>query len=137
MNNLSIYLKKITQAEYHKVDKKLGKYSLVKGQAALLSVIKENNGTTQNELANIFNVKYSSMSERLNKLEDLGYIEKELDNENQRFKRVYITPEGKKAVVQANKLLKTFEETMYKGFAKKDKKQLENYLEKIVENLEI
>ena len=51
MKNISIYLKEITQAEYHRVDKKLEKYNLVKGQATLLSIIKENNGATQNELA--------------------------------------------------------------------------------------
>lgn len=136
MKNISIYLKEITQAEYHKVDKKLQKYSLVKGQASLLSTIKENNGATQNELADIFNVKYSSMSERLNKLEILGYITKDIDDINQRYKRIYITPTGKKAVTQANKTLTEFEKKLYKGFTKKDKKQLESYLEKMIYNLE-
>ncbi len=136
MKNISIYLKEITQAEYHRVDKKLQKYNLVKGQASLLSTIKENNGSTQNELADMFNVKYSSMSERLNKLEILGYITKDIDETNQRYKRIYITSTGKKAVTQANKTLTEFEEKLYKGFTKKDKKQLETYLEKMLSNLE-
>ena len=136
MKNISIYLKEITQAEYHRVDKKLQKYNLVKGQASLLSTIKENNGATQNELADMFNVKYSSMSERLNKLEILGYITKDIDDTNQRYKRIYITSTGKKAVTQANKTLTEFEEKLYKGFTKKDKKQLETYLEKMLFNLE-
>ncbi len=136
MKNISIYLKEITQAEYHRVDKKLQKYNLVKGQASLLSTIKENNGSTQNELADMFNVKYSSMSERLNKLEILGYITKDIDDTNQRYKRIYITSTGKKAVTQANKTLTEFEEKLYKGFTKKDKKQLETYLEKMLSNLE-
>ena len=136
MKNISIYLKEITQAEYHRVDKKLQKYNLVKGQASLLSTIKENNGSTQNELADMFNVKYSSMSERLNKLEILGYITKDIDETNQRYKRIYITSTGKKAVTQANKTLTEFEEKLYKGFTKKDKKQLETYLEKMLFNLE-
>lgn len=136
MKNISIYLKEITQAEYHRVDKKLQKYNLVKGQASLLSTIKENNGSTQNELADMFNVKYSSMSERLNKLEILGYITKDIDETNQRYKRIYITSTGKKAVTQANKTLTEFEEKLYKGFTKKDKKQLESYLEKMLFNLE-
>ena len=136
MKNISIYLKEITQAEYHRVDKKLQKYNLVKGQASLLSTINENNGATQNELADMFNVKYSSMSERLNKLEILGYITKDIDETNQRYKRIYITSTGKKAVTQANKTLTEFEEKLYKGFTKKDKKQLETYLEKMLFNLE-
>lgn len=135
MKNISIYLKEITQAEYHRVDKKLEKYNLVKGQATLLSVIKENNGATQNELASILNVKYSSMSERLNKLELLGYIEKGVDENNQKYKRVYITTLGRKAVTQANKTLNEFDEKLYKGFTKKDRKQLEEYLEKMLINI--
>lgn len=135
MKNISIYLKEITQAEYHRVDKKLEKYNLVKGQATLLSIIKENNGATQNELASILNVKYSSMSERLNKLELLGYIEKGVDENNQKYKRVYITSLGRKAVTQANKTLNEFDEKLYKGFTKKDRKQLEEYLEKMLINI--
>ena len=135
MKNISIYLKEITQAEYHRVDKKLEKYNLVKGQATLLSIIKENNGATQNELASILNVKYSSMSERLNKLESLGYIEKRVDENNQKYKRVYITSLGRKAVTQANKTLNEFDEKLYKGFTKKDRKQLEEYLEKMLINI--
>lgn len=135
MKNIAIYLKEITQAEYHRVDKKLEKYNLVKGQATLLSIIKENNGATQNELASILNVKYSSMSERLNKLESLGYIEKGVDENNQKYKRVYITSLGRKAVTQANKTLNEFDEKLYKGFTKKDRKQLEEYLEKMLINI--
>jgi DNA-binding MarR family transcriptional regulator len=135
MKNISIYLKEITQAEYHRVDKKLEKYNLVKGQATLLSIIRDNNGATQNELAHILNVKYPSMSERLNKLEALGYIEKGIDEDNQRYKRVCITPSGRKAVTQANKMLNEFDEKLYKGFTKKDKKQLEEYLEKMLFNI--
>lgn len=135
MKNISIYLKEITQAEYHRVDKKLEKYNLVKGQATLLSIIRDNNGATQNELAHILNVKYPSMSERLNKLEALGYIEKGIDEDNQRYKRVYITPSGRKAVTQANKMLNEFDEKLYKGFTKKDRKQLEEYLEKMLINI--
>ena len=135
MKNISIYLKEITQAEYHRVDKKLEKYNIVKGQATLLSIIKENNGATQNELASILNVKYSSMSERLNKLESLGYIEKGVDENNQKYKRVYITSLGRKAVTQANKTLNEFDEKLYKGFTKKDRKKLEEYLEKMLINI--
>lgn len=136
MKNISTYLKTITQAEYHKVDKRLEKYNLVKGQATLLSKIKELDGSTQNDLAVAFDVKPSSMSERLNKLELLGYITRTIDEGNLRLKRIYITPEGKKAVIQCNRILNEFEEDIYKGFTKKDLKLLEDYLERIVKNIE-
>lgn len=136
MKNIPMYLKMVTQAEYHKVDKKLEKYSLVKGQAKLLSIIKENDGATQNFLADLLNVRYSSMSERLIKLEALGYITRIIDDDNMKYKRIYITSEGKKAAMQCNRILNEFNESLYKGFSKKDIKQLEIYLERIVKNIE-
>lgn len=135
MKNIYEYLKEISQAEYHEVDIKLEKYNLVKGQAKLLTVIKENDGATQNELAEIFNIKYSSMSERLRKLETLEYISKLVDENNLKYKRVFITPEGKKVATQCKRILKSFEDKKYKGFSKKDVKKLEEYLEKILNNM--
>lgn len=135
MKNISTYLKEITQAEYHRVDKRLEKYSLVKGQATLLTKIKELDGATQNELADYFNIKPSSMSERLNKLEALGYISRTIDESNLRLKRVFITPEGKKASIQCSRILNEFDSDVFKGFSKKDLKQFEEYLEKISHNL--
>ena len=136
MKNISKCLRIITQAEYHKVERRLEKYNLVNGQANLLSTIKENDGVTQNELANIFEVKSSSMSERLNKLENLGYIVRMVDESNMRCKRIYITTNGRKAAVQCNRILNEFENTLYDGFSKKDIKMFEGYLEKIIDNIE-
>lgn len=137
MGDIGIYLKNIMQAEYHNVDKRLEKYNLVKGQAKLLSAIKKNDGATQNELAILFNVRDSSMSERLYKLEVMGYIRKAIDSENQKYKRIFITTEGKKAVVQCNRILNEFDENLYKGFTKKELKQLEDCLKKIMKNIEM
>ncbi|MBQ9279499.1 MAG: MarR family transcriptional regulator [Clostridia bacterium] len=136
MENITAYFRSITQAEYHKVYKRLEKYNLVNGQASLLSIIKENDGLSQNELANILNVKPSSMSERINKLEALGYINRIVDEDNLRMKRIFITTEGKKAAVQCKRILNEFEETLFAGFTKKDKRMLENYLQKMLQNLE-
>ena len=130
------YLRKITQASYSKVEKRLVKYGLVKGQASLLVVIKDNNGCTQKELAEFMGVKYSSMSERLNKLENMGYIERSIDEENSKYKRIYMTSDGKVAATQCRKIQNEFNNMLYKGFTKKDIKQLEYYMEKLSNNVE-
>lgn len=129
------YLRIITQASYNSVEERLEKYGLVKGQAHLLVLIRDNDGCTQKDLAEKLGVRYSSMSERLNKLETLGFIERSIDESNSKFKRIFITSAGKTAAVQSRRIQKEFENIMYKGFAKKDIKQLENYLEKICNNI--
>ena len=133
--DLSEYLRIVTQATYNKVEERLNKYGLVKGQANLLVVIKDNDGCTQKDLCEIMNVKYSSMSERLNKLEEMGYIERVSDENNLKFKRIVLTSDGKQATTQCRRILNEFNQTLYKGFSKKDIKQLEGYLEKLTNNI--
>ena len=99
-------------------------------------LIRDNDGCTQKDLAKSLDVKYSSMSERLNKLESLGYIERSIDDNNSKFKRINITSSGKMAAIQCRRIKKEFEETMYKGLTKKDIKQFDDYLIKICENIE-
>lgn len=133
---LTEYLRKITQASYNKVEERLSKYDLVKGQAALLVIIKDNNGCTQKELSEIMGIRYSSMSERLNKLEVMGYIERSIDEDNSKYKRIFITSTGKTAATQCRKIQNEFNTLLYKGFTKKDIKQLELYMEKLSRNVE-
>lgn len=129
------YFREIMQKYYITVEVRLEKYDLVKGQAYLLVLIRDNNGCTQKDLANIIGVKYSSMSERLNKLEKSGYIQRELDKNNLKYKRINVTPEGKRVAIQCRKIVREFEKDLYKGFRKKDKEILENYLTKMIRNI--
>ena len=129
------YFREINQAIYNKLEERLIKYELVKGQAHLLLLIRDNDGCTQKELANLVGVKYSSMSERLNKLEKSGYITRSTDEDNMKYKRIFITSPGKTAVIQCRKIIKELNEQMYKGMTKKDKVQFEGYLQKMIRNL--
>ena len=128
--------RKVTQASYANVEKRLSKYGLVKGQANLLVAIRDNDGCTQKFLADLFGVKYSSMSERLNKLEELGYIERYVDETNSKYKRICITSNGKSAATQCRRIQNDFNSTLYNGFSKKDLKQFEGYLETVMQNIE-
>ena len=132
--DINDYFREITQNIYTKVEEKLAKYGLVKGQAQLLLIIRDNEDCTQKDLANYFNVKYSSMSERLNKLEALGYIERIQDGDNLKYKRIVITAEGKTAAVQCRRILKDIDSKLYEGLSAKEVAQFEKILIKMVEN---
>ena len=132
---LNEYFREITQGCYAKVENRLQKYGIVKAQAQLLLLIKENSGCTQKDLAAFLGIKYSSMSERLDKLEKNNYIERVVDEDNLKFKRIHITKEGKLAAVQCKRILREIEDALFKGFTKKDKKQFEEYLNKMISNL--
>ena len=132
--DINDYFREITQNISGQVEERLAKYGLVKGQAQLLLIIRDNEDCTQKDLANYFNVKYSSMSERLNKLENLGYIERIQDGENLKYKRIAITSEGKAAAVQCRRILNEIENNLFNGFAQKEVTQFEKMLIKLVEN---
>ena len=132
--DINDYFREITQNIYTQVEERLAKYGLVKGQAQLLLIIRDNEDCTQKDLANYFNVKYSSMSERLNKLENLGYIERVQDGDNLKYKRITITSEGKTAAVQCRRILNDIESKLFKGLSEKEVSQFEKMLMKVVEN---
>ena len=132
---LEEYFRDINLAMYSKLEERLAKYELVKGQAKLLLLIKDNDGSTQKELAEFLGIKYSSMSERLDKLEKNGYIERVSNEENMKYKKIFITSEGKTASVQCRKIIKEVNDLMFKGMTKKDKGIFEAYLNKIYKNL--
>ena len=132
--DINDYFREITQNLYLQVEERLAKYGLVKGQAQLLLMIRDNDGCTQKDLANYFNVKYSSMSERLNKLENLGYIDRVQDEDNLKYKRIQITSEGKVAAIQCRRILKDIEERLFDGFSEKEVKTFEKFLNRIIEN---
>ena len=132
--DINDYFREITQNLYLQVEERLAKYGLVKGQAQLLLMIRDNDGCTQKDLANYFNVKYSSMSERLNKLENLGYIDRVQDEDNLKYKRIQITSEGKVVAIQCRRILKDIEERLFDGFSEKEVKTFEKFLNRIIEN---
>lgn len=128
-------LRRITQRKYHIIELRLAKYNLVKGQAELLLLIKDNDGMTQNELANIIGIKDSSMSVRLNKLEKSGYIVREIDDENLKKKKIYITQSGKTASTQCRRILREIDEQLWNGFTKKEIKEMKKYFDKMQKNM--
>ena len=133
--DINDYFREITQGIYAEVEEKLERYGLVKGQAQLLLIIKDNEGCTQKDLANYFNVKYSSMSERINKLEDAGYITRVHEDGNFKNNRIYITQDGKLAATQCRRIMKEIEGKLYKGISKKEVSSFEKLLVKMIDNL--
>ena len=129
-------LQNVVKRKYHLLEKKLGKYELVKGQAELLLTIKDHDGISQNELAEMVGIKDSSMSVRLRKLEKLSYITRITDENNLKKKRVWITSVGKSICGQCRRYVREYEEYVLKGFTKKDRQQFEKYLERIEKNLQ-
>ena len=71
-----------------------------RGQGRTLHIIMDNEGITPKELMSILDIRSSSLSDKLNKLEVDGNIIRTRDRSDLRSVRIYITPKGKDAVAR-------------------------------------
>jgi len=69
-----------------------------RAQGRTLKVISENDGAKATEIARLLNISPSSMSDKLQRLEDDGNVVRKRDKKDLRVVRVYITEQGKKIV---------------------------------------
>ena len=68
--------------------------------ARTLSVLAENDGATSRELCEILDVRPSSLSELLGRMEEHGLVKREAMEEDKRAAKVLLTEEGKAAAAE-------------------------------------
>ena len=66
-----------------------------KGYGTILSVLDEKDGISQGEIAKLANLRQQSVSETLVKLENKGYIRREVSASDKRKALIFITDEGR------------------------------------------
>ena len=72
-------------------------------QHHLLELVSNYDGTMQQDLAEKMDIRPSSMTELLGKLEQAGYIARKKDGDDQRIMRVFITEKGQQHVEKSQK----------------------------------
>ena len=71
----------------------------------------------------------------LKSLERLGYVEKRLDDRDNRRNRVAITEKGEAAVKQCHEVFAEVDRRMLEGFDLQEKEELDRLHRKMLENL--
>lgn len=125
--------------QMHRVSHKEGhrKGRLYHGQANLLLLISQNDGASQRELAEQMDIRPSSMTEMLTKLEQNGLIVKKRDNKDQRVMHIYLTEEGKKASEKITESKDTLAESLFTGLTEDEQEQLLILTQKLCASLEM
>lgn len=106
------------------------------GQAKLLVEISKNDGASQRELAEKLDVRPSSMTEMLSKLENNGFIFRKQDQKDQRVSHIHLTDEGKKIVEEVEKSKDEFEKNFFSALTEDEREQLLLLIEKLCSGLE-
>ena len=105
------------------------------GQHKMLMCISDNNFYSQKEIAAHMKISTATVAVSLKKLEKGGYIEKIVDENDNRLNKIVLTDKAKSVVEYSRQVFDNMEESMFKDFSDKEKEQLIEYLERIERNL--
>ncbi len=105
-------------------------------QSRLLRLISGNDGAIQRDIAEEMDVRPSSMTEMLVKMEQLGYIIRKQDEKDQRVMHIYLTNEGKAAAEESVNTTGRLTKELFKSLSDEEIKQMLEIASKLCDNLD-
>lgn len=118
LHRLNRQMHRVSHRECH------GRGGLYHGQANLLLLIGQNDGASQRDLAELLDVRPSSMTEMLARLEQDGLIEKKQDDKDQRVMHIYLTEKGRKEAETMNAGKDAFAESLFQALTDEEQEQM-------------
>ncbi|WHY02634.1 MarR family transcriptional regulator [Neobacillus sp. DY30] len=112
-------------------------YDLTKGQYLYLVRICENPGIIQEKLAEMIKVDRTTAARAIKKLEMNGFIEKKLDEHNQKIKRLFCTEKGKTVYPFIKRENDHSNKVALEGLTKLEVETLFNLLQRVRKNVEV
>jgi DNA-binding MarR family transcriptional regulator len=112
---------------------KIGNMDITAGQFPFITVLSNEEGISQEELAAHFHIDKGTVARALRKLEDNEYLFRKVDSLNRRRYLIYLTEKGRKAVPTVINIEKEWENSMCSRFSDEDY----NYLFDILKGLAI
>jgi MarR family transcriptional regulator, organic hydroperoxide resistance regulator len=115
---------------------KLEGLGLYRGQAAILSALWHEEGIAQTEIAARTWVSSATMTHALQRMEQVGLIERRPDVEDQRRLRVYLTDAGWALEGPVNEAWADLEGRVLDGFSQEERTLLRQLLAGMIANME-
>ncbi len=89
----------------------------------------------QRELADALHVSPATIAMSLKSLERVGYVEKRMDDADGRRKRISITAKGAQAVEKTWVVMRQVDHTMMEGFSEEERRALNSFHHRMLNNL--
>ena len=105
-------------------------------QMPLIIHLSKKEGCTQKELADMMQIKPSTLNVMIRRMEKNGYIEKKQDEKDSRKSRIYFTGKGKNISNDCYQRFLTIQKTLQEYFTKEEQKELERLLNKFCDCLD-
>ena len=108
---------------------------LYKGQLEILEFVLRNPGCTQKEIADHMAVTASSVAKSTARMQRAGLLSKNVNEQNLRCNKLYITDEGRRISKQTRELFDRLDLRMFDGFSEEELGQLGSFFNRIINNL--
>lgn len=110
------------------------KHGIKQGQYEYFMLIYSTPGINQLELSRLKNVGKASVTKALKILEDSGFIERRVDENDRRNTLCYVTKKGELIIEDLIHVRKNVEEELFQGFSEEEKSMLFKHLTILEEN---
>lgn len=101
------------------------------GQQRVLAILAKEDGLVQSQLAEILDIRPSSLAELMKKMEKSGDVLRKEEPQDKRIKRVYLTEQGMKKAQKFSVGGTDQSEAFFAGLTKEEQENFSEYLQKI------
>ncbi|KRN28596.1 hypothetical protein IV38_GL000795 [Lactobacillus selangorensis] len=105
------------------------------GQRRVLRILGEDDGMMQGELAEKLDIRPSSLTDLLKKMEQSEWIERRPDEADKRIVRIYLTEKGRTHLEEVKQERDNMENGLFDALNDDEKKQMAALMEKVYQDL--
>ena len=115
--------------------KHMEELDLKPNQAGILFSRKRYGELSQKQLAEKIGITPPSMTVALRKMEELGYVSRKHDENDQRVIKIGLAPKGEECIEGVKKVVADMEELVYQGISREEMLLMKRLLEEMKNNL--
>lgn len=119
------------------LDREFNKTGVYRSQHQILMIIASNPNASQRDIAQHMNVSTATIAVSLKKLERGGYIQRIVDQSDNRFNQICLTDAGNTVVERSRLFFEKVEEQMFHNFTEEELMTMKNLLDRVCQNLSL
>lgn len=133
---LTNQIQKISSRKFNELLKEKNIDEFNGSQGVILYSLWNNKELTIKEIGKITGLAKTSLTSMLDRMEEKGLIRRKDNSEDKRSIKIMLTDKAKELEKDYNDISNKMSNIFYKNFSDKEINEIENYLERIISNLE-
>ncbi|HWI60333.1 MAG TPA: MarR family transcriptional regulator [Symbiobacteriaceae bacterium] len=134
-NNVGKYLSAATRHMVAYMARRMEPLGIGAGQYSYLFCLYREDGQSQQQLADYLLVDKSAAVGAINRLEALGYVERQSDPTDRRHYRIHLTERGRAIKPQLEEIVGEVQDLLMDGLSQSERETMLGLLERMVSNI--